>query len=98
MATKMKARDLGLDDLRYDVEFDELWGHSGRRRVVGQLHKIEGPYAEAPVNGARRVVVRLTIGSGSQMHRHDVAPESEVTVDRAREKRGAVHFGTEATS
>lgn len=96
MTIKMKARDLGLDDLRHDVEVDTS-GMSGvlGRRVVGQLQSIEGPYLKT-IGGYVYGVMMLRIGPAAATLDTHVLAASDVTVDRDPQRRSLGHFGTEA--
>lgn len=94
MTIKMKARELGLDDLRHDVEVLQLMGvNEGRRRVVGQLQAIEGPYTEVERSMlVDRVMLR--IGPAAMPLDTVVDANSEVTVDREPRRPTIGHWGS----
>lgn len=95
MTTKIKARDLGLDDLRHDVEFKANVGARDTERVVGQLHAIEGPYLQMNI-GSSQTVVRLTVGPAANPSKFIVGEEQVVTVNRDPQRPSIGHFGTGA--
>lgn len=96
MTIKMKARDLGLDDLRCDVEVDTSGiGGTRGRRVVGQLQSIEGPYDET-MGSYVYTVMMLRIGPAAMPLDTIVSAASDVTVDRDEKRPSIGHFGTGA--
>lgn len=96
MTVKMKARELGFDDMRYDVEVVELrTAGNPQQRVVGQLQGITGPYG---VNEKGLVVDRIMLRIGPAYMPLDtvVDADSEVTVDRDPERKSIHHFASES--
>jgi len=90
MSMTKSARDLGLSDLRYDVEvtgWEVGETRTSRRRWVGMLLAVAG---EKPSPNYGEVDIALACGAAPI--RLTVDADSIVTIDRT-EKRQPVHFG-----
>lgn len=90
MAVKKKASQLGLEDLRYDVEVRgrELGDPEAATRWVGTLLLVGG-HSDRP-DGSR---VHIALACGSYPVRLTIEADSEVTVERT-DRRPAVNFGS----
>lgn len=90
---KKRADELGLDDLRYDIEafsVPSLVRESGRR-TVGTLLLIEGPIKLRDPKNTDGVILHIAAGPRDTVKVY-VAADSEVTVDRAPTRK-MHHFG-----
>ncbi len=96
--TTKPARELGLDDLRYDVEVHGSIGttsSTGTTRYVGTLLLIEGPTSlrNADVAHAYAEYVTLYLAAGPRDVMRVIAPaDREVVVDRSPTPT-PTHFG-----
>lgn len=85
---KKPARQLGLDDLRYDVECtgkQALSATSSRR--VGTLLLVDGPWKSTAIDlmGQEFVTLHLAAGPRDTLRIY-VPADDEVTVDRAPQR------------
>lgn len=97
--TKMPARNLGLDDLRYDVQAHGTVGSIadiGRRRFAGTLILVEGPWQGKMSSSPGRMpseymTLHLAAGPRDALQ-VIVEADREVVVDR-RPTTTPNHFG-----
>jgi hypothetical protein len=80
MATSVKAEELGLVDLRSDVEFFD----TGSLKIVGNLHLIEEHNSG---------LIRLWLGMPGGTRHFDVYKSAAVKVDRTP-PHAPIHFAT----